>query len=83
MKTLCSLALVLALATASACAPKVNDPADVQAIKDLMDGYFKAASAKDSAALDAVLTDRTILLEPHTAALVGKDAFDKMHRVSS
>ena len=34
-------------------------------------------------ALDAVLTDRTILLEPHTAALVGKDAIDKMHRVSS
>ena len=29
MKTTCSLALVLALAAASACAPKVNDPADV------------------------------------------------------
>jgi hypothetical protein len=83
MKTMCSLALVIALAAASACAPKVNDPADVQAIKDLMNGYFKAASAKDPAGLDAVLTDKTLLLGPHTAALVGKDAFGQMHRVSS
>ena len=83
MKTLCSLALVLALATASACAQKVNDPADVQAIKDLMDGYFKAASAKDPAGLDAVLTDKTLLLEPHMAPLVGKDAIGKMHKASS
>ena len=35
-----------------------------------MDGSFKAAGAKDSAALDAVLTDKTILLEPHMAPLV-------------
>ena len=80
MKTMCSLALVIALAAAAACAPKVNDPADVQAIRQLMDGYFKAASAKDSAALDAVLTDRTILLEPHMAPLVGKAAIGKMHQ---
>ena len=80
MKTMCSLALVLALATAPACAPKVNDPADVEAITQLMDGYFKAANAKDSAALDAVLTDRTILLEPHMKPLVGKDAIGKMHQ---
>jgi uncharacterized protein (TIGR02246 family) len=74
------LALAVALATAPACAPKVNDPADVEAIKQLMDGYFKAASAKDSAALDAVLTDKTILLEPHMAPLVGKAAIGKMHQ---
>ena len=80
MKTMCLLALVIALAAASACAPKVNDPADVQAIRALMDGYFKAANAKDSAALQAVLTDKTILLEPHMAPLVGKDAIGKMHQ---
>jgi hypothetical protein len=83
MKTMCSLALVIALAAASACAPKVNDPADVPAIKDPMNGYFKAASAKDPAGLDAVLTDKTLLVGPHTAALVGKDAIGQMHRVSS
>jgi len=74
------LALVLALAFASACAPKVNDRADIEAIKQLMDGYFKAASAKDSSALDAVLTDKTLLLEPHMTPLVGKDAIGKMHQ---
>lgn len=78
MKTFLSLVLVLTLA--SGCAPRVNDPADVQAIKDLMDGYFKAAYAKDSAALQAIATDKTILLEPNTKPLVGKDAIGKMHQ---
>lgn len=79
MKTIASAALILALALASACAPKVNDPADIEAIRQLMDGYFKAASAKDASALDAVLTDETILLEPHMKPLVGRDAIGKMH----
>ena len=34
-------------------------------------------------ALDAVLTDTTLLLEPHMAPLLGKDAIGKMHRASS
>jgi uncharacterized protein (TIGR02246 family) len=80
MKTIASVALILALALASACAPKVNDPADIEAIKQLMDGYFKAANAKDTSALDAVLTDKTILLEPHMKPLVGRDAIGKLHQ---
>ena len=80
MKTLLSVLLVPALALASACAPKVNDPADVQAIRALMDGYFKAANAKDSAALEAVLADKTILFEPHMKPLAGRDAIGKMHQ---
>jgi len=79
MKTICSLVVALVLLSVSACGPKVSDPADVQAIKDLMDGYFKAAYTKDSAALQAVLTDKTVLLEPHMAPLVGKEAIGKMH----
>ena len=78
MKTTCSMLLLFALAFAPACAPKVNDAADVQAIKTLMDGYFKAASAKDLAALQAVMTDQTILIEPHMSPLVGKEAIGKL-----
>jgi uncharacterized protein (TIGR02246 family) len=79
MKTVVSFVLGLALAAAAGCAPKVNDPADVQAIRTLMDGYFKAASDKDPAALQAVLTDKTILFEPHMKPLAGKEAIGKMH----
>ena len=79
MKTITAALLVLALALASACGPRVDDPADVQAITQLMEGYFKSASAKDPAALQAVLSDQTILFEPHMAPLAGKDAIGKMH----
>jgi ketosteroid isomerase-like protein len=58
----------------------VNEPAEVQAMRELMDGYFKVANAKDSAALKAVLTDKTILFEPHLKPLVGKDAIEKTHQ---
>jgi uncharacterized protein (TIGR02246 family) len=80
MKTMTAFVIAGALMLAPACAPKENDPADVQAIRALMDGYFKAASTKDPAALEAVLTDKTILLEPHMAPLAGKDAIGKMHQ---
>ena len=80
VRTVASLLIVLALVPLAACAPKIDDPADVQAIKQLMDGYFNAASTKDPAALQAVLTDKTILLEPHMAPLAGRDAIAKMHQ---
>ena len=79
MKRIAAFVMAGVLMLASACGPRVNDPADVQAIKDLMNGYFKAAYTKDSAALQAVLTEKTVLLEPHMAPLVGKDAIGKMH----
>ena len=43
--------LALAVACAAACAPKVNDPADVQAIKDTGPAYDKFANASDAASL--------------------------------
>jgi len=47
-----SIALAaLAVAFAAACAPKVNDPADVQAIKDTGPAYDKFANAGDAASL--------------------------------
>jgi ketosteroid isomerase-like protein len=43
--------LALTVAFAAACAPKVNDPADVQAIKDTGPAYDKFANAGDAASL--------------------------------
>jgi ketosteroid isomerase-like protein len=43
--------LALTVAFAAACAPKVNDPADVQAIKDTAPAYDKFANAGDAASM--------------------------------
>jgi uncharacterized protein (TIGR02246 family) len=79
MKRIAAFVMAGVLMLAYACGPRVNDPADVQAITQLMEGYFKSASAKDPAALQAVLSDQTILFEPNMAPLAGKDAIGKMH----
>ena len=80
MKRLASLVLLLALAFGSACAPKVNDPSDVQAVKQTMEAYTKAILAKDAPASVAMLTDTTAYLEPHMPAIIGKDAVAKFHQ---
>ena len=82
MKTVFSLVLVLVLALpfASACAPKVNDPADVQAITALVNNYAKAVNAKDVAASVAGMTAQARYYEPHMAPLVGKAAIEQFHR---
>jgi uncharacterized protein (TIGR02246 family) len=80
MKRLSSLVLVLALPFASACAPKVNDPADVQAITALVNNYAKAVNTKDVAASVAGMTDQARYYEPHMPPLVGKAAIEQFHR---
>ena len=81
MKTVLSLALILALVPLSACAPKVNDPADVQAVKQTMEAYTKGIVAKDAPASVAMLTDKTAYFEPHIPAMTGKDAVAKFHQM--
>ena len=81
MKTVFSLVLVLVLALPfSACAPKVNDPADVQAITVLVNNYAKAVNAKDVAASVAGMTAQARYYEPHMPPLVGKAAIEQFHR---
>jgi ketosteroid isomerase-like protein len=75
------LVLMLALASASACAPKVNDPADVQAVKQTMEAYTKAILAKDVPASVAMMTDTTAYFEPHMPAMTGKDSVAKFHQM--
>jgi ketosteroid isomerase-like protein len=77
MKAVSSVLLVLALVPLSACAPKVNDPADVQAVKQTMEAYTKGIVAKDAPASVAMMTDKTAYFEPHFPAMTGKDAVAK------
>jgi ketosteroid isomerase-like protein len=67
--------LVAVLALVGACAPKSDNPADVQAIKDMVTAYGKAASAGDAAAIvSPFYTDDAVRLEPNMAMERGKDA---------
>jgi ketosteroid isomerase-like protein len=81
MKAVSSVLLVLALVPLSACAPKVNDPADVQAVKQTMEAYTKGIVAKDAPASVAMMTDKTAYFEPHISAITGKDAVAKFHQM--
>ena len=48
MKTTYAVILCVLLLLVSACAQKVNDPADVQAVKKSVDDYAKAVNAGDA-----------------------------------
>jgi len=79
MKTPLALSLVLALAFASACAPKVDDPADVQAIKQSVETFAKAMNAGDAEGLVSVMTEKTIYADNHFPVVVGRSAVKQMY----
>jgi uncharacterized protein (TIGR02246 family) len=58
----------------SACAPKVDSPADIAAIKAISVDYGKAASAGDAKAVANYYTEDAVRLEPNAAKLLGKAA---------
>jgi len=74
MKTTFAVILCLLLLLFSACAPKVNDPADVQAIKQSVDNYVKAANAGDADAIVALMTDDAVYADINVPMAVGKEA---------
>lgn len=80
MRTTSSVFVVSLLMLLSACAPKVNDPADVQAVKQTVEAYTKAILAKDGPASVAMMTDSTAYFEPHMALITGKDMVAKFHQ---
>jgi ketosteroid isomerase-like protein len=71
--------LALAVASAAACAPKVNDPADVQAVKQSVETFAKAMNAGDAEGLVAMMTDKTIYADNHFPVAVGKAAVQPMY----
>jgi uncharacterized protein (TIGR02246 family) len=69
MVTICALLLLFC-----ACAQKVNDPADVQAIKTSMDDFAKAFNAGDVDGVAALMTDETVYADANMPVAVGKGA---------
>jgi len=75
MKTTFAVTLCVLLLLVSACASKVNDPADVQAIKDLLVSLNKAYAAGDAdAVVSTYYTDNAVRMLSNLPALMGKDA---------
>ena len=67
--------MALVVAIAAACAPKVNDPADVQAVKDTAPAYDKFANASDAAGLaSSFYAADAIRMDPNQPASAGTDA---------
>ena len=80
MKIISMIVCVSLLLLFTACAQKVNAPADVEAIKKSIDSLFKAANAGDAEAVAALMTEKTAWFDSNTSPLVGKDAIKKMYQ---
>jgi len=75
MRPTYAVILCILLLLFSACAQKVNDPADVQAIKDTGSAWDKAWNAGNTEALaSGFYTADAIAMDPNQPAIVGKDA---------
>ena len=75
MKTVHAVVLISVALLVFGCTQKVNDPADVQAIKDMVARFDKAVNAGDA---EAVAADHdaagAMRMEPNQPALVNKEA---------
>jgi ketosteroid isomerase-like protein len=78
MKKIPSLALVVALVLAAGCAPKVDDPADAQAVTKTVEAFGAAMNAGDADGMVAMMTDRTVYADNHFPVAVGKAAVQLM-----
>ena len=66
--------VALAAALAAACAPKVNDPADIEAVKQTVEAFGKAFNAGDAAGMAAMMTEKTVYADNHFPVAVGAEA---------
>src|SRR5512139_1462524 len=74
MRTRHGATLVILGMLAFGCAPKVNDPADVQAVKKAVDDFAKAFNAGDANGIAALMTDKSVFANLNVPVAVGKDA---------
>ena len=74
MKTIYGTILIAIALVAFGCTQKVNDPADVQAIKDINTAWDKAWNDGNAEALASIYTPDAISMGPNQPATVSKDA---------
>jgi len=72
--------LVALLSAVTGCAPKVNDPAAVQAIQKCVDDYAKAMNAMDAIAAVVMMSENIVYADINIPALTGKEAVKKFHQ---
>ncbi|HYK90454.1 MAG TPA: DUF4440 domain-containing protein [Acidobacteriota bacterium] len=77
MKTISVVLLLSLIFMVSACAQKVDDPTDVQAIKKGLGDFEKAVNAKDANAVVAMMSDTMMYATPNQPTLSGKEAVRK------
>ena len=77
MKSVYAVTICVLLLLFSACAQKVNDPADVKAVKDLLAAFPKAVEANDAAFPATYYKEDAMRLPPNYIPVKGKDAIVK------
>ena len=80
MKTTYAVSLCVLLLLVSACARKINAPADVQAIKKSADDFVKAINAGDAGAIAALMTDKTVYADLNLPVAVGAEAIRSLNQ---
>lgn len=78
MRLVGSVILPLLLMATGGCSQKVNDPADVHAIRKSLDDYAKAMNAGDADGVVALMTDKTVYAHLNVPVAVGRDAIRSM-----
>jgi uncharacterized protein (TIGR02246 family) len=74
MKTTFAVMMYVLMLLFSACSPKINDPADVQAVKKSIDDYAKAVNAGDANGVAGVMADKAIYADLNSPVAVGREA---------
>jgi uncharacterized protein (TIGR02246 family) len=80
MKTTFAVTLGVVLLLFSGCSQKVDDPADMQAIKKSMDDYAKALNTGDIDQALSLMSDKAVYADNHLPVAVGKDAIRSLHK---
>ncbi len=77
MKAIAAGLLVALLLVVSGCSQKVNDPADVQAIKKCAQDFVNAYNSRDANAACSIMADNVAFAIGNVPAVAGKDAVQR------